>query len=224
LKRSLRLVQEVATNRMGNEELQKYIPIANAITQTFGGNCEVVLHDLSLPQSSVIYTSNNNVTGREVGQPFNHIITQVLLSKNFHNDVVANYRTKTADGKEIKSTTVLLRDTKGEAIGALCINYDLTLINNMKQFLESFTSLEEEKLENEVEVMGNVQEIVDNLIARIVHQNDIEQMDRSQRIGLVRFMDEKGVFLIKGAMEKVADELKISKVTLYSYLEEIRSK
>lgn len=203
------------------EELKKYIPIADAIAQTFGENCEVVLHDLSSPQNSVVYTVNNHVTGREVGQPFDHIIKHVLLSKQFRNDLVANYRTDTAE-KSIKSTTVLLRNSNGKAIGAFCINYDLTPINNMKQFMENFMPLEQDNIEGEVEVLGNVREIVDDLINKIVHQSDIEKMDRSQRIELVKFMNEKGVFLIKGSMEKVAEEFKISKVTLYSYLEEIK--
>jgi predicted transcriptional regulator YheO len=35
-------------------------------------------------------------------------------------------------------------------------------------------------------------------------------------------MDKKGVFLIKGAVEKVAEKLNISKVTVYSYLDAIK--
>ena len=35
-------------------------------------------------------------------------------------------------------------------------------------------------------------------------------------------MDDKGVFLIKGAIDKVAERLNISKVTVYSYLDEIK--
>lgn len=35
-------------------------------------------------------------------------------------------------------------------------------------------------------------------------------------------MDDKGVFLIKGAIDKVAERLNISKVTVYSYLDKIK--
>jgi predicted transcriptional regulator YheO len=207
-----------------NEDLKKYIPIADAIAHTFGKNCEVVLHDLTSPQSSVIYTVHNHVTGREIGQSFNHLITQVLLSKRFNNDVVANYRTTTADGRAIKSTTALIRDSHGDAIGALCINYDIEQINNFKEFISVFTQLDEEPIAEEVEVVANVWEVVDKLITRMILQKDIDEMDRSEKVQIVQFMDEKGVFLIKGALEKVASELKISKATLYSYLDEIRNR
>jgi predicted transcriptional regulator YheO len=41
---------------------------------------------------------------------------------------------------------------------------------------------------------------------------------------IICFMDEKGVFLVKGAIEKVAASMGLSKVTIYSYLDEIRGK
>lgn len=61
------------------------------LAQTFGKSCEIVLHDLSQPQSSVVYTINNHVTGRQIGQPFDHLIKQVLLAKDFTDDYKANY-------------------------------------------------------------------------------------------------------------------------------------
>ncbi|GIO08055.1 hypothetical protein J31TS6_40830 [Brevibacillus reuszeri] len=205
------------------DELMKYVPIADAIAQTFGENCEVVLHDLTTPQSSVIYTVNNHVTGRMIGHSFNHIITQVLLSKKFHNDVVANYKNQTEDQRTIKSTTVLLRDGQGKAIGALCINYDVEPFQQFQKFLGNLTSVEEVTDKEEVELFGNVQEIADTLIHQIIGQSNVEKMERAKKIEIVTFMDEKGVFLIKGAIDKVAEALQVSKVTIYSYLDEIRS-
>ncbi len=83
-----------------NKELEKFIPIANLIASTFGKNCEVVIHDLTTPQKSVVYTVNSHVTGREIGQTFDHLIKNVLLSKNFKNDYVANYLHEDLSGKK----------------------------------------------------------------------------------------------------------------------------
>ncbi|GEB32801.1 MULTISPECIES: helix-turn-helix transcriptional regulator [Brevibacillus] len=205
------------------EELRRYIPIADAMAQTFGKNCEVVLHDLSSPQSSVIYTANNHVTGRAVGQSFNHLITQVLLSQKLQNDVVANYRTETEDGRTIKSTTALIRNADGEAIGAFCINIDIHPLVSTREFIEDFIRMDEEPLEREeVEVVQNVWEIVEQMINQMIAEKDVEKIDKNEKMQIVQFMDKKGVFLIKGALEKVAAELKISKVTMYSYLDELR--
>lgn len=204
------------------EELKRYIPIANLIAKTFGKNCEVVIHDLSIPQNSVVYTINNHVTGRKVGDAFDHLVKQVLLSKNFKGDCAANYMTVTEEAKEIKSSTVLIRNSKDKVIGALCINYDLECMKNMKDFLDDFFIVEKESIEDDIEPFEHVMEIVDDLVDRIVGNQDINNLKRKDKIELIKFMDSKGIFLIKGAIEKIANKLNISKVTVYSYLDEIR--
>jgi predicted transcriptional regulator YheO len=205
-----------------NKKLKPYIPIANLIAKTFGKNCEVVIHDLSIPQNSVVYTVNNHVTGREIGQSFEHLVKDVLLSKKFDNDYTANYMTSSEDGRKIKSSTTLIRDSEDKVIGALCINYDLEDFNTMKSFLDEFMAIEQEKAETAVEPFDNVMEIVDDLIDTIIGNHKIEHLKRNDKIELIYFMDKKGLFLIKGAIEKVAEKLKISKVTVYSYLDEIK--
>ncbi|WP_300671577.1 PAS domain-containing protein [Desulfoluna sp.] len=204
--------------------LATYIPMADMIAATFGKACEVVIHDLSIPQNSVVYAVNNHVTGRQVGQSFDHLIKQVLLSKTFTGDMTANYRTTTDDGREVKSSTALIRDASGEVIGAFCVNYDLSALGPMQAFMESFLSLNTAPPEPETAPVENVVEIVDDLIEKIIAQTDTASMKKKEKIRLIEFMENKGVFLIKGAIDKVADRLSISKVTVYSYLDEIKKR
>ena len=53
--------------------LQGFIPIVEGIAKTFGKNCEVVLHDFSNLQSSIIAIENGHVTGRSVGSPMTEV-------------------------------------------------------------------------------------------------------------------------------------------------------
>ncbi len=205
-----------------NKELQKYVPVANVIAKTFGKHCEVVIHDLSIPQNSVVYTVNNHVTGRQIGQSFEHLVKEVLLSSSFDGDCTANYLTLTSDNREIKSSTALLRDAGGKIIGALCINYDIKPMRDIADFIGDFVNVEHTKPERDIEPFGNVMEIVDDLINKIIDYDDVDSLKRKDKIELIQFMDEKGVFLLKGAIEKVAERLNISKVTVYSYLDEIK--
>jgi predicted transcriptional regulator YheO len=207
-----------------SKHLTKYIPIADMIAATFGKSCEVVIHDLSIPQNSVIYAVNNHVTGRQVGQSFDHLIKQVLLSKKFKGDMTANYKTATENGKKIKSSTALIRDASNAVIGALCVNVDLTSMGPMKAFLDDFLSLAEETPEPETAPLENVVKIVDDLIEKIIAQADTASMKKKEKIRLIEFMETKGVFLIKGAIDKVASRLGISRVTVYSYLDEIKKR
>lgn len=205
-----------------NKELEKFIPIANLIANTFGKNCEVVIHDLAIPQESVVYTVNNHVTGRKVGQTFDHLIKNVLLSKNFKDDYLSNYLHEDPSGKRIKSSTALIRDNEDKVVGALCVNFDITLMDDFESWLEEFTFVEVEEVEQEIEPFKNVEDIVDDLIDKIIGDNNIAEMKRMDKIQLIKFMDEKGIFLMKNSIDKVAEKLHVSKVTIYSYLDEVR--
>lgn len=206
--------------------LKSYIPVANIITQTFGRNCEVSIHDLTQPENSVVYVSNGTVTGRKEGQSFNHLIRQVLLSKKFKDDCTVNYLFEADNGKKIKSSSALIRNPKGEVVGMLCINYDLTLSYLIKEEVLGFLpELTQDEMPAEDDIPNqNVMTIIDKLIENIIRNKDIDNLKRKDNIELIRFMDEKGVFLVKGAIDKVAESLRLSKVTIYSYLDEARGK
>lgn len=207
--------------------LKAYIPIANMIVKTFGKNCEVVLHDLTQPKNSVVYAANGDVTGRKVGQSFDHLIKMVLLNKDFKDDYVVNYFFETEDGKKIKSSSALIRDEKDEVIGMLCLNYDLTLSHLLQEELQDFLGAPtgQETKESEKYVLDqDIVSILDNLIEKIFENTNIEKLTRKDSLEIIKFMDEKGIFLVKGSIDKVAKYMGVSKVTIYSYLDSIRGK
>ena len=106
--------------------LAPYVPLARMLAQTFGQDCEVVLHDLDCPEHSVVHVENPSVTGRKVGQSFDQLVRQVILSNELKEDFVANYYFTAPNGKRIRSSTLLIRDGDGRLTGALCLNLDTT--------------------------------------------------------------------------------------------------
>ena len=206
-----------------NEKLKAYFPIADMIAATFGSSCEAAIHDFSQPETSVVHVAGS-VTGRKVGQSFDHLIKNVLLSKDFQNDQSNNYTFQTPDGRTIKSSSALIRDG-GEVIGMLCVNCDLTAGQNLfRQLAEFCGAAQESPSAAEVDAREDVVSIIDGLIDNILSPVDGTPMNRKKCVKLVRFMDEKGIFLVKGAIEKVAARLGVSKVTIYSYLDEAKGK
>ncbi|WP_240841239.1 transcriptional regulator [Acidaminobacter sp. JC074] len=205
-----------------NKALKKYYLVADLITRAFGKNCEVVIHDLTTPKSSIVYISNGHVTGKEIGETFNILIKQVLLSKNFENDITANYLTTTKDGRRLKSSTLFIRNSKDDVIGAMCINYDISKFEEIGQMMEAFLKVDETLIDSDDEPIDNVLEIADSIIDKIIGKSNPLGMSREEKLDLIRFMDSKGIFHIKGGIDKVADKLHISKVTVYSYLDSIR--
>lgn len=212
--------------------LVPYISIAQMLVKTFGKDCEVVLHDLLDPEHSVVYVVNGNVTGRQQGQSFDQLIKQVIFSKDLKDDYVANYYFHAANGKLIRSSTLLIRNADGTLAGALCINLDTSQLTAQIEYLQSFLpkayslesineySEESELAEENLHVTQMITSLIDNILAGCQPQN----LSREDKLQKIRFMDDKGIFLMKGSIEQVAEKMGISKVTVYSYLDAVRGK
>lgn len=48
-------------------------------------------------------------------------------------------------------------------------------------------------------------------------------MKKQAKLEAVRQMHERGMFIVKGGIEKAADALGVSRYTIYNYLDEIKS-
>lgn len=182
---------------------------------------------MTKPENSVVYTVNGTVTGRREGQSFDHLIKFVLLNKNFKDDYAVNYLFDTQDGKKIKSSAALIRDRKDEVIGMLCINYDLTTMNLLKEDLSDFLPADGDETEQANSDLMEDQDaatIVDGLIDNIINSRKKKELTKQDNLEIIKFMDDKGIFLVKGAIDKAASCLGLSKVTIYGYLDIVRGK
>src|SRR5215469_7794856 len=108
--------------------------LADALGQTVGKFCEVVVHDFSSPESSIIAIANGSLTGRQVGDTLDALGFQLL--KTHPASDLLNYAAKTKDGKELRSSSIFLRDEKGQIFGALCINVDVSGLRKAQEWIQ----------------------------------------------------------------------------------------
>ena len=115
--------------------LRSYVGVADLLVRTFA-DCEVVLHDLTVPQRSVVYVANPVVTGRKVGESFEHLIEEAIKAGNPEDGILANYYFE-KNGRLIRSSTLLIRDDSERLVGALCINLDTRAATQAMDYLSS---------------------------------------------------------------------------------------
>jgi len=97
--------------------------VMKAIVELLGPASEVVLHDMSDADSSIVAVEGN-VTGRCVGGPLTDSGLGCLRSPDSGR---AYQCTRVTEGSRvIKSASVSLSDDQGEVFGGLCINLDIT--------------------------------------------------------------------------------------------------
>lgn len=68
------------------------------------------------------------------------------------------------------------------------------------------------------------EEMVLSLIDNILSGVDVTALSREERIEKIRFMETRGIFQLKGSIDQVAERLGVNRVTVYSYLDEVRGK
>lgn len=194
--------------------------LSDALGQTLGKFCEIVVHDFSSPENSIIAISNGSLTGRKVGDTLDALGFQLL--KNHPASDLLNYSAKTKGGKELRSSSIFLRDEKGRIFGALCINVDVSSLRKAHEWIQealgTATSTIDERFEHSIDEV--LETLIQNAIASVGKQ--ISEMTREDKVAVVAYLEAKGAFLIRYSVERVAELLGMTKYTIYNYLDEIR--
>ncbi|MCE7007533.1 helix-turn-helix transcriptional regulator [Kibdelosporangium philippinense] len=196
-------------------------PVIEGLAATFGPSCEVVLHDYRQGERSVVAVAGD-VTGRRVGGSLSEIGLAVLAKGDLaENDL--NYVTSTPDGRVVKSSTMPLRDEEGHVFGALCVNIDVTALRQAGDLLSALAGT------TSVEVApttftDDFAEVVDAVVRKeeLVRGKPFAALNRVERLGLIKALDERGVFAVRNAALRVAERLGISRSGLYADLSECR--
>ena len=196
--------------------------LSDALGQTFGKFCEVVVHDFSVPESSIIAISNGNLTGRKVGDTLDALGFQLLRTCPASD--LLNYSTKTKNKKELRSSSIFLRDEKGNVFGALCINIDVSGLRKAQEWIQEAMGSASTTIDERFE--HSVDQVLENMMQNAISSigKSIADMTRDDKIAVVAYLEAKGAFLIRYSVEHVAELLGMTKYTVYNYLDEIRKK
>jgi predicted transcriptional regulator YheO len=211
-------------------ELDFLKSLMKGITALFGSNCEVVLHDHKEQpyESTIIAIENGHITGRHIGDCGTNLGLEVLRGSAQNGDRY-NYATQTKNGRMLRSSSIYLRNSEDTVIGAMCINFDITDLMVAEQTVSKvcqnpFHTDSVDKNVTEV-FASDVNDLMEALIqeAHQIIDKPVASMTREDKIRALKFLDNKGAFLIKKAGDKIAKYFDISKYTMYSNLENIRS-
>lgn len=197
--------------------------MADMLVKMFGTRCEVAVHDFADLKKSLIHIAGN-VTERKLGSPITDLVLNELAKQPKDVEDIPNYKTQSKKGNVMKSATVFLRDLEGKVIGALCLNYDISLLMQFGGELEEFLQFDEQQVKSE-SFFTSVQDVIQEMVEQVLHgfKKAPSLMSLEEKVECVRQLEEKGTFLIKGATDYVATALGVSKFTIYNYLQKIRT-
>lgn len=190
--------------------------VALGLGQTLAPFCEVVLHDLLDPNHAII-AIHNNLSGRAVGDPATELGLARIADPDYAQ-VLVNYPNQFPDGRQAKSTSVGIKDTKGNYVAALCLNVDLTLFRNLHSLLGQFGSVDPAAAVRESLDPAGADAIrarIDAFAAR--HAGTPRTLKAAERRTLMHELKTSGLLEMRRAMETIAAHLGVSRATVYNY-------
>ena len=102
-------------NRELHPNLQAALQLVEGIFQMLGSRYEVILHDLSHVESSIVALAGD-VTHRKIGGPVTNYLLQLLQKYGDSAPNSINYRNVTTDGRILRSSTIFIRDENGHIV------------------------------------------------------------------------------------------------------------
>jgi predicted transcriptional regulator YheO len=210
--------------------LRSYIPVCDALAKMIGPHCEVLIHDLTHPLHSIFYIVNGHLSGREEGDSVGPLFKEFIQTAQNNHDMLVNYY-YFEQGKPFKDTKVLIRDGDGRAIGCLCVNIMieeyLQALDVLQRFCDTvpLQHYGEQASNDEKNDDLNISRMVKDFIANACMElrKTTDKPTKEERKEMVRFLEEKGIFCVKGAVDWVAEAMEISRFTVYNYLDQIRN-
>lgn len=225
--------------------LNQFTILVDFLGKVLGPDYEIALHDLSDTSNSIAAIANGHISGRTVGAPLTSMALMMVADKSYQNeDYKINYSGLTNGNKMLRSSTMFIKDDLGKLVGMLCINFDDSRYQELStkvlqlchpdHFVEYNILLRKDQINGgsggdatqtvEAEMFpDSIASIMENVIREVVQEDGVpaDRLTQDEKIRILGLLDQKGIFLMKGAVNYVAKELHSSPASIYRYLAKV---
>ena len=221
-------IETIARNKTGvsvgnvDDIIDTASAIAKAIQPSLGAMCEIVVHDFrDLDRSVVAY--EGNLTGRGVGSPVTPLSLE-LINDDDRPAAISDRMLSTADGRVIKSTVVALRDEDGHLVGSFCLNLDVSNLKHALNLLQDLAGAADKSKpytfpEDLPQLLDTIMDQEERKLGR-----SLINLDAKRRLSVIESLEQHRIFDIRNSVNLIAERLSVSRATIYTDLEKIRSK
>ena len=227
-----------------NPKLKILIPVVRGLAKILGRDYEVNLHDVTMPEHSLVMCENGHVTGRAPGAPMTDFGLYMLQSEEYQNkEGIYNYLARNNRGELIKCSAIFIRDDNEKVIAFMCINYDISKAAAAQELIESILHLDMENVEQYPEPVDQssqkpdkfpvpirewyareLDEVVTDSLTQVKKRigTPLNYLSKPEKKEVIKELHDRGFFLLKGSVDRVASEMGNTKYTIYSYIRDVQ--
>ena len=212
-----------------NKDIKKFISIADFLSEVLGQNTEIILHDLTNYEHSVVHIINGHISNRKIGDPITDFVLDFISTESKGNKQFICKYNSTAKGKLLYSSTYFIRDENDVIVGALGLNSDY---DEVKKSLSFLTSLLPNHIDDKTMSLNNIkenlssdsQELTLNKIDSIIAQFDIssQRVNKEEKTQIITALNDCGIFNLRGSVQEVAKKLQMSEPSVYRYIKKVK--
>ena len=190
--------------------------IVEGLGQALSPLCEVVLHDLRTPDNAIVKIENN-LSGRAVGGSATELGLARIADSSFP-DIVANYANQFSDGRAVKSTSIGLKDSKGNFVAAICLNIDISYLQSITSYLGDFTRVQSEEApsENLGTSKGALEAYVQKFASKL--NKTPTSLSSDEKRNLLTLLMQEGHLEQRGAADRIAALIGGTRSGIYYYM------
>ena len=234
---------------MTPEMLQQYSVIVQFLGKALGPDYEIVLHDLHPDHNEVVAIANSHISGRSVGSALSSASLKMLMDKACQtDDFLCNYKGIADNGRDLRSSTMFIKDAQGKPVGLLCINFDdsrylqmqdiLLSVIHPEEYIKSHASYQKNECNGQTAasrqkpehapVTENFSMDIPSLMQKIFADATValatpaDRLNQQEKKNIIEKLHKQGLFQLKGSISFVAGQFSCSSATIYRYLSELK--
>lgn len=206
------------------------------ISKAIGPDFEISLIDTKDGKNRIIAMEYGNISGRHVGEEISPLLKKSIENKEYETtDYIANRTTYAKSGKPLRTSIFFIKDEDNNLEGIMCINFDDSRYEELGKkimFLchpDYYTEHRITRQSDSSDINGDykdvgesmtieetIESIVDNELNEVLIP--VERLTQDEKIQIVKHLDNKGVFMMKGSVGIFSKKLDVSQASVYRYI------
>lgn len=196
-----------------------YAAMADGVATLLFPHAEVVVHDL---RSQTVVHIANNISRRQLGDDS---ALEDLPGELSATTPLGPYEKLNWNGQKVRSISSVMVDEAGAPEALLCINFNVSVLEQAKQALDLFFQASRLLPQPDVLFRDDWQERINTFLHAWLRERNLslQTLQAKDKRSLVQALHAEGAFEGRSAADYIAKVLNMGRATVYKYLKELRA-
>lgn len=221
---------------MNRKTTELYTMLVDFLGHALGPNYEVILQDVR--KRCIVSIANGTISGRNVGAPLTDFVLKILAERSYvGQDFRYSYIGVASGDKTMRCATYFIKEDDGRLSGTLSVNCDISKFKDFADAVMAFAGLDPYQDVNNLyhkpeppDIKHPVESFPDSVseLTNIALRKALAELPalsakptQEEKMNVVDNLNQKGVFLLKGAVSQAAEFLQCSEASIYRYLSKL---